>query len=244
MMEYQNTLLKLTDCTFREGKNIDKVTREIEPCRHCYLTKNPDIYTKQKRYPLVFFQKKRKISLMVISRDPNTFYKDLETPKKNTTPDFIKWLINKIADNEKEYDNVIKAKSSSYYWTHIAKCYSANENGIAKKGSDSCYNILKSEMEYLKPKYIIGLGNGVGNLLKKIGKIKKYEFEKMLSMINDGGNLSKTIILPHPSGVNGRWKYNLEKTNVRNTETNISYSMKNLFDKLGSRNPRIKRGVI
>ncbi len=179
---------------------------------------------------------------MVISRDPNTSYKDLENPK--ATPHFVKWLINKIADNEKEYDNVIKAKSSLCYWAHITKCYSANNKTIAIRGSGVCLNILKWEIDFLKPRYIIGLGNDVGKALKELGKVREYTLERMLLQIKSQPKLDGVLILPHPSGDNRRWKYNLEKASVINTETNISYSMKNLFDKLGSRNPRVKRGVI
>jgi len=244
MIKYKNTLLKLTDCTFKECKNIDEITNKIEPCKHCYLTKNPDIYTNPKRYPLVFFQKKRKISLMVISRDPNTFYKNLDTPRKNTTPDFIKWLINKIADNEDEYNKVIKAKSLLCYWAHITKCYSANNKTIAIRGSGVCLNILKWEIDFLKPRYIIGLGNDVGKALKELGKVSEYTLGSMLLQIKNQSELDGVLILPHPSGDNRIWKYNLEEASVKNTETNKKHSIKNLFYKLGSKNPRIKKGAI
>ena len=220
------------------GINKQWKNPRLKPCNNCKLHDEGTYsdYFYDAPVPVTFypFKENKKIEVMIISRDPNFEKKDgkvrfekgvfLENFEKSNTgllffirnfckqisywsnySDFIKEFINDITKISKGLPSV--------YWTHMVKCYAMNDEKIVRKAYKSCKCILNAEIEFLKPKLIIGLGEDVEkalkemngkNLMESIITPKKMDdwlrYLKEVNFTSLSDSKPYYFILPHPSG--------------------------------------------
>ena len=151
---------------------------------------------------------------------------------ERSLPVFIWMLLENINPVErKEFSNWFKRNNnvkntSKIYWTHIVKCYTHNNKKTVDKVSKMCSNYLSMEIDTIKPKLIIALGNEVSGVLRKITK-NKTGFVQTGIKDNKYGNI---IILPHPSGSNRLYEYNYEDFSVKEKKTGKIYKLQPLIE--------------
>lgn len=176
---------------------------EYRSCGECPL--------KGKTHPLLF-KPKSKVKVMVVTEGPN----------EEAEPEFIASIANHPTFTflqalfRGNFQSI--KRNANAYWTHLRKCFLktkerddfSRDKNEALKICSAAY--LKREIENLKPKLIVAVGNKAKNFFsgydKRIcGSLTQVLFEKggILNNIEIEEIIVDIVVTYHPSGRNPFW---------------------------------------
>ena len=154
-------------------------------------------------------------------------------------------ILRQILPIDKELEDI-------FYLTDIVKCWpnEKNENRTPNENEiNNCSHFLKTEIEKLKPKIIISLGNIASSFLLN----RKVKVTKEHGKLYEYNEWSKLLVLLHPSGIDRFMKRNiyidqLNKlvTKIQNQEfENVEniFTNKNQISKIASKETKVKQTI-
>lgn len=241
ILQKTEILKSLQDCYKNRSKpyiisffNKDKY--EI-PLSLMVVSENPNWYNSDKKPQRNKGSEKAKDDKRIKSIDELGKYLEIALNIKNGFFSIFHQNLREKNPKSHSIDELMERKDPSSnkfstYWTHIVKCYACNNHPIIDCAFCNCKEILRTEIEHLKPRIIIALGdsayNKVSMLLNKEMSLKEYTKidykdkdykEKIkkegiplseLLKIDNKEKIEKIeyiIRLPHPSGGNVAYSY-------------------------------------
>ncbi len=173
--EYTDPFFINEKSTFDKPKNLEQLAQNISTCHLCDLSKsrsqsmsgfgNPDA------------------QLMIIDYSVST--------NEDSANDYYIGRSGEILTNM--VNNVLKLKLCDIYFTHAVKCKSLNSNTPSQSEWNSCKSYLLSQIEFVKPKVIVTLGEDA--YAKVTGE--EENFQAVRGHIIDFSNY-KLIPIYHP----------------------------------------------
>lgn len=112
----------------------------------------------------------------------------------------------------KMIENVLELKTDDVYFTHAVKCKALNSNKPSFSEQNSCKSYLFSQIEFIKPKVIVSLGEEAYSFIMQ----KDNDFENVRGHVIDMQNY-KLVPIYHPSFLLRNPK--LKKTTLNDLKT-------------------------
>ena len=166
---------------FKLPNNLNELKNSVEHCYLCELSKS--------RKNVLFAYGNSNSDIMFISDEPSNSEDELG----------IHYVGNSAELLAKMIENVMNVTKEEVYYTTLVKCKSSN--GLNNSNIETCHDYLLKQIELIKPKLIVALGEKTYSYLLKNGD--KFSQIRGKELIFNGIPLittfSPTFLLRNPS---------------------------------------------